>query len=140
MSGGKANVPRHRSHHDGRARLGRGAAFAVARELVHERARASRSLSPATPADAKGLLRTAIRGEDPVLFFEHKMLYATKGRGAGRRASRAFGQATVLREGKDVTIIAIGGMVQHALAAADELARGRTASSSPTPERPSLAK
>ncbi len=78
---------------------------------------------PATPADAKGLLRTAIRGEDPVLFFEHKMLYATKGEvPEAPDFAVPFGQAAVRREGKDVTIIAIGGMLPKALAAAEELA------------------
>ncbi len=78
---------------------------------------------PATPADAKGLLRTAIRGEDPVLFFEHKMLYATKGEVPDDPDFVVpFGQAAVRREGTDVTVIAIGGMVPKALAAAEMLA------------------
>lgn len=78
---------------------------------------------PATPADAKGLLRTAIRGEDPVLFFEHKMLYALRGPvPADPDFSIPFGEARLAREGKDVTIIAIGGMVGKALDAAEELA------------------
>ncbi|MCX6028889.1 MAG: alpha-ketoacid dehydrogenase subunit beta [Chloroflexi bacterium] len=78
---------------------------------------------PATAADAKGLLRTAIRGEDPVLFFEHKMLYATKGEvPEDPDFAVPFGQAAVRREGKDVTIIAIGGMLPKALAAAEALA------------------
>ena len=78
---------------------------------------------PATPADAAGLLRTAIRGEDPVLFFEHKMLYALKGE-VSEDADFAvpFGQAAVRREGKDVTVIAIGGMLPKALEAAEILA------------------
>ncbi len=79
---------------------------------------------PATPADAKGLLRTAIRGEDPVLFFEHKMLYATKGEvPEDPDFAVPFGQAAIRREGHDVTIVAIGGMLPKALEAADMLAR-----------------
>ncbi len=79
---------------------------------------------PATTADAKGLLRTAIRGEDPVLFFEHKMLYATKGEVPDDRDFAVpFGRAAVRREGKDVTIVAIGGMLPKALEAADILAK-----------------
>lgn len=78
---------------------------------------------PATPADAMGLLRTAIRGEDPVLFFEHKMLYATRGEVPDDPDfSVPFGQAAVHREGADVTVIAIGGMVPKALEAAEQLA------------------
>jgi len=79
-------------------------------------------VTPATPADAKGLLKSAIRGEDPVLFFEHKMLYATKGEVPEGDYVIPFGRANVLRAGQQVTIVAIGGMVQHALAAAGELA------------------
>ncbi len=79
---------------------------------------------PATPADAKGLLRTAIRGEDPVLFFEHKMLYATKGEVPDDPDFMVpFGQAAVRREGRDVTIVAIGGMLPKALEAAELLAQ-----------------
>jgi pyruvate dehydrogenase E1 component beta subunit len=79
-------------------------------------------VTPATPADAKGLLKTAIRGEDPVLFFEHKMLYALTGPVPEDPDFMVpFGVADVVREGKDVTIIAVGIMVQKALAAAKEL-------------------
>jgi acetoin:2,6-dichlorophenolindophenol oxidoreductase subunit beta len=78
---------------------------------------------PTTAADAKGLLRTAIRGADPVLFFEHKMLYAVKGEVPDDPDFAVpFGQAAVRRAGTDVTIVAIGGMLPKALAAADELA------------------
>jgi len=78
---------------------------------------------PATPADAAGLLRTAIRGEDPVLFFEHKMLYALKGEVSDDPDFAVpFGQAAVRRVGKDVTVIAIGGMLPKALEAAETLA------------------
>jgi pyruvate dehydrogenase E1 component beta subunit len=78
---------------------------------------------PSTPADAAGLLRTAIRGEDPVLFFEHKMLYALKGEvSEDADCALPFGQAAVRREGKDVTVIAIGGMLPKALEAAETLA------------------
>jgi pyruvate/2-oxoglutarate/acetoin dehydrogenase E1 component len=78
---------------------------------------------PATPADAKGLLKSAIRGEDPVLFFEHKMLYAARGP-VPEDADHTvpFGQAAILRQGRDVTLIGIGLMVQKALEAADLLA------------------
>jgi pyruvate/2-oxoglutarate/acetoin dehydrogenase E1 component len=79
---------------------------------------------PASPADAKGLLKSAIRGEDPVLFFEHKMLYANQGPvPEDIDFSVPFGQAAVLREGSDVTLIGIGIMVPKALEAADLLAQ-----------------
>jgi pyruvate/2-oxoglutarate/acetoin dehydrogenase E1 component len=79
---------------------------------------------PASPADAKGLLTSAIRGEDPVLFFEHKMLYAERGPVPQDTAFMVpFGQAALLREGSDVTLIGIGIMVKKALEAADLLAQ-----------------
>ncbi len=77
---------------------------------------------PATPYDAKGLLKTAIRGEDPVLFFEHKMLYAIKGEVPEDDYTLPFGQAAVRRQGKDATLIAIGGGVTLAMDAAALLA------------------
>ncbi len=77
---------------------------------------------PATPAGAAGLLRAAIRGEDPVLFFEHKMLYAEAGPvPEDDDFIVPFGEAEVLREGEDVTLIGVGAMVQKALQAAEAL-------------------
>jgi pyruvate dehydrogenase E1 component beta subunit len=79
---------------------------------------------PASPADAKGLLKSAIRGEDPVLFFEHKMLYAERGPvPEDPDVTVPFGQAAVVRAGEDVTLIGIGIMVKKALEAAETLAR-----------------
>ncbi len=77
---------------------------------------------PATPYDAKGLLKSAIRGEDPVLFFEHKMLYAASGAVPEGDYTVPFGQAHVCRQGADVTIVAIGGVLPNVLTAADRLA------------------
>ena len=79
--------------------------------------------TPATPADAKGLLKSAIRGQDPVLFFEHKMLYSLKGPVPEDEDFMVpFGQAALMREGRDVTLIGIGIMAQKALQAAQQLA------------------
>lgn len=78
---------------------------------------------PSNPADAKGLLKSAIRGEDPVMFFEHKMLYGDKGPVPEEDDFMVpFGKARIVREGSDVTIIAIGEMVKKSLQAADQLA------------------
>lgn len=80
-------------------------------------------VTPATPADAKGLLKSAIRGEDPVLFFEHKMLYASTGPVPDDPDFMVpFGEACVVRPGKDVTLIGIGMMLNKSLAAAERLA------------------
>jgi pyruvate/2-oxoglutarate/acetoin dehydrogenase E1 component len=78
---------------------------------------------PATPYDAKGLLKTAIRMDDPVFFVEHKMLYMTKGVVPDGEYTIPFGVADVKRRGDDVTIVATARMVHLALEAAAELAR-----------------
>jgi acetoin:2,6-dichlorophenolindophenol oxidoreductase subunit beta len=77
---------------------------------------------PATPYDAKGLLIAAIRDDDPVIFFEHKMLYDTKGDVPEEPYALPFGEASVVREGSDVTVVAIGRMVAFAQEAAEALA------------------
>jgi pyruvate dehydrogenase E1 component beta subunit len=81
-----------------------------------------RVVIPATPADAKGLLKTAIRQQDPVMFLEHESLYGVKGEVPdGNDHLVPFGKANVLREGKDVTLVAYSKCVYDALAAAEEL-------------------
>ncbi len=73
---------------------------------------------PATPYDAKGLLKTAIRDENPVVFFEDKMMYKLKGSVPRDDYTIPFGVADVKRVGKDVTLVATSSMVQVALGAA----------------------
>jgi pyruvate/2-oxoglutarate/acetoin dehydrogenase E1 component len=77
---------------------------------------------PSTPYDAKGLLKTAIRDDNPVVFFEDKMMFATKGAVPEDEYTIPFGVADVKREGEDVTIVATSSMVYVALEAADRLA------------------
>jgi acetoin:2,6-dichlorophenolindophenol oxidoreductase subunit beta len=72
---------------------------------------------PSTPYDAKGLLKTAIRDENPVVFFEDKMMYKLKGPVPAEDYTIPFGVADVKRVGRDVTIVATSSMVQVALAA-----------------------
>jgi pyruvate/2-oxoglutarate/acetoin dehydrogenase E1 component len=76
---------------------------------------------PSTPADAKGLLLSAIRDDDLVMFFENKVLYGTKGEVPEGDEGIPLGVADVKREGNDLTIVAISRMVHQALAAADAL-------------------
>jgi len=81
---------------------------------------------PSTPYDAKGMLKTALRGRDPVLFFEYKMLYALKGEVPEGDYTVPLGQARIARAGDDATIITWGSMVHKALEAAETLADGRS--------------
>jgi 2-oxoisovalerate dehydrogenase E1 component len=78
-------------------------------------------IAPSTPYDAKGLLAAAIREDNPVIFLEHKMLYATKGEVPAGEYVIPIGRADVKRPGGDVTVVATQGMVPKALAAALEL-------------------
>jgi len=82
--------------------------------------------APSNPYDAKGLLIQAIRDDDPVIFAEHKMLYDLAGEVPEESYAIPFGEANIVREGGDVTIVAIGRMVNTALEAADELASSGT--------------
>jgi pyruvate dehydrogenase E1 component beta subunit len=81
-----------------------------------------KTVVPSTPADAKGLLLTAIRDDDLVIFFENKLLYGLKGEVPEGDEGIPFGKADIKRQGNDVTIVAISRMVHHALAAAEDLA------------------
>lgn len=78
---------------------------------------------PATPYDAKGLLKTAIRSENPVMFIEHARLYGVRGEVPDGEYTLPIGVSDVKRPGRDVTIVAYSRMLHVALAAAGELAR-----------------
>jgi acetoin:2,6-dichlorophenolindophenol oxidoreductase subunit beta len=77
---------------------------------------------PSSPYEAKGLLIQSIRDDDPVIFCEHKAMYDTAGEVPEESYTIPFGEANLVREGGDVTIVAIGRMVSVAMEAADELA------------------
>ncbi len=81
-----------------------------------------RVVLPSTPADAKGLLTRALRSDDPVMFLEHRELLTVKGPVPEGDYEIPFGQARVLRTGKDVTVVALALMAQHTLKAAEMLA------------------
>jgi pyruvate dehydrogenase E1 component beta subunit len=78
---------------------------------------------PSTPYDAKGLLKSAIRDDNPVVFIEQKLLYRTKGPVPEEEYSVPLGSADVKRAGRDLTIVTYGRMVQRSLEVAAELAR-----------------
>ncbi len=78
---------------------------------------------PSTPYDAKGLLKSAIRDENPVVFFEDKMMYKLKGPVPEQEYTIPFGQADVKRTGTDITLVATSSMVQVAMGAAEKLSQ-----------------
>ena len=78
-------------------------------------------VAPSSAADVKGLLAAAVRDQDPVLFFEQKSLYGTKGDVPEGEHVEALGKASVLREGDDVTLVALAAMVPRAVKAAESL-------------------
>lgn len=121
MSGGQARVPLIVRTTCG---LGKGVAAQHSQSLeswwVH--VPGLRVAMPATAEDAKGLLKTALRGEDPVIFLEPKLLYPVEFPVPEGEFTIPFGRARVCREGRDLTIIATGRMVQRALDAAAALA------------------
>ena len=77
---------------------------------------------PSTPFDAKGLMKTAIRDENPVVIFEDKMMYQLKGPVPEEEYTIPFGEADIKREGSDITLVATSSMVHVALEAAEKLA------------------
>jgi len=76
---------------------------------------------PSNPADAKGLLKSAIRDDDPVIFMESELMYGDKGEVPEEEYLTPLGQAKIVQEGKDVTLISFGKMMKVALAAAQEM-------------------
>jgi acetoin:2,6-dichlorophenolindophenol oxidoreductase subunit beta len=82
--------------------------------------------APSTPADVVGLMAAAIRSDDPVVFFEHKGLFASKGPPAPPDHVVDLGEAAVVRDGRDVTLVALASTVPVALASAERLAADGT--------------
>lgn len=78
-------------------------------------------VQPATPYDAKGLLHQAIEDENPVIFFEHKLLYDVQGPVPKEKYTIPFGQAQIKQKGEDITLVASGIMVHRALEAAKQM-------------------
>jgi len=122
MSGGKAKVPLVIRTQGGGGR-GNAAQHSQSLEALFLHIPGLKIVMPSTPYDASGLLRTAIRDDNPVIFIEHKLLYATKGFIPDGEYLIPFGRADIKREGKDVTIVAISFMVMKALKAAEQLAK-----------------
>jgi pyruvate/2-oxoglutarate/acetoin dehydrogenase E1 component len=121
MFGGKARVPLVIRTQGGGGR-GNAAQHSQSLEMWYVHIPGLIVIQPSTPADAKGLLKTAIRSDNPIMFIEHKLLYNTKGLVPDDEYTIPLGVADVKRAGHDVTIAAHSRMVLFALDAAEQLA------------------
>lgn len=121
MTGGQVTVPMVLRTQGGTGRSA-GAQHSQSLESWLAHVPGLRVVMPATPADAKGLLKTAIRSDDPVVFIEHKALYAMKGEVPEGEHLVPFGQASTVRPGKDLTVVTYSRMLHFALEAAQKLA------------------
>jgi pyruvate dehydrogenase E1 component beta subunit len=121
MFGGKAKVPLVIRAQEGAGR-GNAAQHSQSLEAWFCHIPGLKVITPSTPADAKGLLKSAIRDDNPVIFLEHKVLYFSKGPVPQGEYTVPLGVASVKREGRDLTVVGIHTMVGKALQAADQLA------------------
>lgn len=122
MSGGQYSVPMV-VRTPGGAGLGMAAQHSQSLEAMFMNVPGLIVAAPGTPRDCRALLKAAIRSDNPVLFFEHKLLYLTEGLVPAGDDVAELGKARVVRPGKDVTLVALSYMVQVALEAATELAK-----------------
>ena len=120
MHGGVQNVPLVIRAPIG-AKGGGGAEHSQSPEAFFLHAPGLKVVLPSNPYDAKGLLKSAIRDDDPVIFFEHKLLYSMEGEVPEEEYTIPLGSADVKREGTDVTVVATSLMVNKALSAAELL-------------------
>ena len=121
MFGGKAKIPMVMRTACG-AGIGAAAQHSQCLEALFMHLPGLKVVMPSTPYDAKGLLIEAIRDDNPVVFLEHKMLYAIEGEVPEGAYTIPFGEADIKREGEDVTVVATANMVHTALDAAETLA------------------
>ncbi len=120
MSGGKVQVPLVIRTQQGGGR-GNGAQHSQCFETFFTHVPGMKVVLPATPYDAKGLLKSALRDGNPVMFIEHKLLYSTKGMVPEEEYLVPLGQADVKRPGSDLTIVAYSRQLLFALQAAEKL-------------------
>ena len=122
MSGGRVKMPLVIRTQQGGGR-GNAAQHSQSLETIFTHIPGLKVVIPATPYDAKGLLKSAFREENPIVFIEHKLLYATKGPVPEEEYLIPLGQADIKRPGADVTLVSLSRTVLHALAAAETAAR-----------------
>lgn len=120
MSGGRVKVPMVIRAQQGGGR-GNGAQHSQSFEAMFTHIPGMKVCIPATPRDAKGLLKSAIRDDNPVMFIEHKLLYNTKGQVPDEEYTIPIGQADVKRAGTDMTIVSYSRQLLFALQAAETL-------------------
>lgn len=120
MFGGKAKVPMTLRTQGGSGRC-LAAHHSQSLEACFLNCPGLKIVMPSTPYDAKGLLKSAVRDDNPVLFIEHKMLYGTKGQVPEKEYFIPLGKADIKREGKHATVISHSRMVLYALQAAERL-------------------
>jgi pyruvate/2-oxoglutarate/acetoin dehydrogenase E1 component len=120
MSGGRVKVPMVIRTQQGGGR-GNGAQHSQSFEALFTHIPGFKVVLPATPADAKGLLKSALRDENPVMFIEHKLLYNTKGPVPDGEYTIPLGVADVKRQGTDLTIVSYSRQLLFALEAAETL-------------------
>lgn len=120
MSGGQVGCPIvFRGPNGSAGQLG--AQHSTAFESYYANIPGIKVISPSNPADAKGLLKSAIRDDDPVVFMESEVMYGDKGEVPEEEYTIPIGQAKITREGSDVTVVSFNKMMKVAHAAADEL-------------------
>ncbi|HEY59975.1 MAG TPA: alpha-ketoacid dehydrogenase subunit beta [Anaerolineae bacterium] len=122
MFGGKAKVPIVLRTQGGGGR-GNAAQHSQSLEMWFVHTPGLIVIQPSTPYDAKGLLKSAIRNDNPIVFIEHKLLYGTKGPVPAKEYLVPIGKADIKRKGDDVTIVAHSRMVLFALSAAEKLSK-----------------
>lgn len=122
MSGGRVSVPIVIRAQQGGGR-GNGAQHSQSFEALFTHIPGFKVVLPATPADAKGLLKSTLRDPNPVMFIEHKLLYNTKGLVPDGEYTIPLGKADVKREGSDLTIVSYSRQTLLALEAAETLAK-----------------
>jgi pyruvate/2-oxoglutarate/acetoin dehydrogenase E1 component len=122
MTGGKVNVPLVIRTQGGIGK-GLGAQHSQSLESLFYHIPGLKLAVPSSPYDVKGLLKTAIRDDRPVIFMEHKMIYPVKGPVPDKEYTVPFGKADIKKEGRDITIFAYSNMVLKSLEAARALER-----------------
>jgi len=121
LSNGELSVPMVIRAPEGTEWFGAGAQHSQTLHSIFMNIPGLKLVIPSDPYDAKGLLKSAIRDDNPVIFFEHKQLYTQKGEVPEEEYMIPLGKAAVKREGKDLTLVATSWMVKHSLEVAEDL-------------------